>query len=73
MKAEEYLPPLEDIGLEFVEVVEFGDIPHSVFQSPKGKRKVFQGVRGCTDEIPMIPARKFQDLLQKAKYLVDSA
>ena len=71
MGATEYLPPLERLGLVFVEVIQFGDIPHTVMRTPSGKRFIYPGVQSRPDEVPMIPARKMNDLLSKAANALD--
>ena len=63
----QYLPLLEEIGFAFLCVKEFGGVAHSVFTTPDGTRFMFPGVRGSDDETPMIPHRKLQKLLDKAK------
>lgn len=64
---EEYFPELEALGFRFVEVVEIDGIPHSAFVGADGRRFLYPGARGHPDEVPMIPARKLEDLLAKAK------
>ena len=62
-----YLPLLEKLGLQFLEVVEYEGVPHSVFRAPDGTRFLYPGVRGSPDEMPMIPARKVPELIKAAK------
>lgn len=70
LKPEEYLPKLEALGLRFVEVVEIDGIPHSAFEGAGGKRLLYPGARGHADEVPMIPQRKLEDLLARARAAV---
>ncbi len=72
MSAGEYLPQLEKLGLAFVEVIEFDEIPHTVMETPTGKRFIYPGVQSTPDEIPMIPARKMDDLLSKANDAINN-
>ena len=67
LRADEYLPKLEEIGLEYVETLVLEDVPHSVFQTPKGTRFIYPGIRGCDYEIPMIPALKLNALIEAAQ------
>ena len=67
MTAAEYLPLLEDVGLTFVGVEEFGGIAHSVFENSGGTRFIYPGARGYDDEIPMVPYRKLQHMIDTAK------
>ena len=71
MKADEYLPKLEEIGLVYVETIVLEDVPHSVFQTPKGTRFIYPGVRGYDDEIPMIPAWKMSTLIEAAQKVMN--
>ena len=71
MKAEEYLPKLEEIGLVYIEIIVLKDVPHSVFQTPKGTRFIYPGVRGYDDEIPMIPALKMDELIEAAQNIMN--
>ncbi len=64
---EEYIPPLETFGLKFLGVEVFGDVPHSVFAAPNGKRILYPGVRGYPDEIPMLPETKLDGLIEHAR------
>ena len=59
IRADEYLAKLEEIVLE--------DVPHSVFQTPKGTRFIYPGVRGYDDDIRMIPAWKMNALIETAQ------
>ena len=69
---EKYFQPLEELGFKFLEVVEFGGVPHSVFKAPDETRFIYPGVRGFPDEMPSIPARKGADLIRAAKaHLLD--
>ena len=68
LKAKEYLPKLEEIGLKYHESCLIADVPHSVFITPKGKRVVYPGVRGENDDIPMIPASSIEHLYKKARW-----
>ena len=67
---EEYFPELEALGFRFVEVVEIDGIPHSAFELADDKRFLYPGARGYEDEVPMIPQRKLEDLLARAKAAV---
>lgn len=67
LRADEYLPKLEKIGLEYVETVDLEDVPHTVFQTPKGTRFMYPGVRGSDNEIPMIPALRLNALIKAAQ------
>ena len=71
MKADEYLPKLEKIGLVYVETIVLEDVPHSVFQTPKGTRFIYPGVRGYDDEIPMIPELKMNELIEAAQKIMN--
>ena len=72
MRADEYLPKLEEIGLVYVETIVLEDVPHSVFQTPKGTRFIYPGVSGGYDnEIPMISARKMNALIKEAQDIMN--
>lgn len=73
LKPEEYFPELEALGFSFVEVVEIDGIPHSAFVGANGRRLLYPGARGYPDEIPMIPQRKLEDLLTRARALAEAA
>ena len=70
MTANEYLPLLEEIGLQYIETIEICGVSHSVFQTPNGTRFIYPGARGCDDEIPMIPSRKLNDLIESATRVI---
>ena len=66
--ADEYFPRLEALGFRYLHTVELdGGLPNALFVHDNGHHFLCPGARGFPDEIPMVPHRKLDALLDKAR------